>query len=320
LRNGFYAPAAVTAGQTAVSNPLGLSINNAFGRLWAANAPYGLDGPGSSTIDDPDGRPLKGAPNVRTGGAYFGALTGRQPAQIVPGALARGAVGTAFLGRSPDGSGRAVFCVAVADGSIVQEHTAKALDGLAPAGTVKPLAGGRRRRGGPGGHDRGVTPRLGAIVNYTPALILYVSQPTDDSIVAIDLAIGGPAGDEIFVPKAARVIRSRALDVPVDLAPVRVESEDPNWSSNTTMEEGSDLYVCNAGNATIVRLRQDGRTVATRRVRARGRPLGQAVLNGIATSHDGSRLWVTYAGRLPGDRDRERHGERGGGVLELPAF
>ena len=66
---------------------------------------------------------------------------------------------TAFLGRAPDGSGRAVFCVVVADGSIVQEHTAKALDGLAPAGTVRPLTD-RTWRGD-------VTPRCGALVNYT---------------------------------------------------------------------------------------------------------------------------------------------------------
>jgi hypothetical protein len=46
-----------------------------------------------------------------------------------------------ILGRSSDGSGRAVFSVVVADGSIVQEHTAKALDGLAPKGTVGPLLG-----------------------------------------------------------------------------------------------------------------------------------------------------------------------------------
>src|SRR5207253_10081390 len=103
-RNGFYNAAAVTANQTGVSNPLGLSINNAFGRVWPANAPYGLEGPGSSSIDDPDGRPLKGAPNPRTGGVYFGDLTGRQPAQVIPGALKRGAVGTAFRGHSPDGS------------------------------------------------------------------------------------------------------------------------------------------------------------------------------------------------------------------------
>jgi hypothetical protein len=311
-RNGFYNPAAVTADQTAVSNPLGLSINNAFGRLWPVNAPYGLDGPGSSTIDDPDGRPLNGAPNPRTGGAYFGDITGRQPAQIIPGALAKGAVGVAFLGRSPDGSGRAVFGVVVADGSIVQEHTGKALDGLVPAGTVKPLAHGMRSRAhGRGGEGHGPTPRLGAIVNYTPALILYVSQPLHDSILAIGLAIGGPAGDEVFVARSTRVIRSRALDMPVDLAPVAVESADPNWSSNTTLEEGSDFYVCNAGNNTIVRMRQNGSVAATRRVRVRGRSFGHARLNGVAASRDGSKLWATYVGR--GDA-------REGGVLELPAF
>ncbi|HEY3020588.1 MAG TPA: hypothetical protein VGJ32_10365, partial [Solirubrobacteraceae bacterium] len=43
-RNGVYNPGAVTADQVGVSNPLGLSINNAFGRLWPANAPEGLEG------------------------------------------------------------------------------------------------------------------------------------------------------------------------------------------------------------------------------------------------------------------------------------
>jgi hypothetical protein len=137
--NGINTPSAVTAAFTAVSNPLGLSINNAFGRLWPANAPTGLEGIGTSTIVDPSGIPLANAPNQQTGGVYAGNLTPRQPVQILPGALNGGAVGTAFLGRSPDGSGRAVFSVVVADGSIVQEHTAKALDGLAPEGTVSPL-------------------------------------------------------------------------------------------------------------------------------------------------------------------------------------
>jgi hypothetical protein len=320
-RNGFYNVAAVTAAETGVSNPTGISINNAFGRLWPCNAPFGADGPGSSTILDPDGRPLKGAPNPRTGGVYFGDLTGRQPAQIIPGALAKAAVGTAFLGRSPDGGGRAVFAVVVADGSIVQEHTGKALDGLAPAGTVAALArrggdGGRHERahgrdeggddGGRGRRRDALTPRLGALVNYTPTVILYVSQPTANSIAAISLAVGGPAGDELFVVTGVRHIRSRALDRPVDLAPVRVETENPNWSSNTTLEEGSDLYACNAGDNTIVRLRQDGATIAVRRVRARG--LDGARLNGIATSPDGTRLWATFVGR------------RRGGVVELAAF
>ena len=312
--NGFYNPGAVTAGQASVSNPLGLSINNAFGRLWPANAPYGLHGPGTSSIDDPDGRPLKGAPNALTGGVYFDAVTGRQPAQVIPGALGRGAVGTAFLSHSADGSTRAVFAVVVADGSIVQEHTGKGLDGLAPAGTVQPLLG---RSWGDGGGERSearVTPRLGAIVNYTPAIILYVSQPFDDSILAIGLTAGGQPGSQVYMPVSTRVIRSRALDQPVDLTPVGVETENPNWSSNTTLEEGSDLYVCNRGNGTIVRMSQDGGVVAVRRVAARGRSLGEARLNGVATSSDGTRIWVTYVGRLPGLDDRE------GGVIELPAF
>ena len=350
FRNAFYNPAAVTAAQTAVSDPLALSINNAFGRLWPANAPYGLAGPGSSTIDDPDGRPLKGAPNPVTGGVYFGDLTGRLPAQVIPGALRAAAVGTAFLGRSPDGSGRAVFCVIVADGSIVQEHTGKGLDGLAPAGTVAPLLGrsrgghdlrahgreGDNRQGDNGNdenrndengndredRDRRPTPRLGAVVNYTPAIVLYVSQPGEDSILAIDLQVGGAPGDQVFVPVGVHVLRSRAFDRPVDLAPVHVETEDPNWSSNTTLEEGSDLYVCNAGNATIARVRQDGSTVAVRRVglgghgrgRGGGHELGGARLNGIATAPDAKRIWVTYTGTLAGTGGRE------GGVLELAAF
>jgi hypothetical protein len=302
-RNGFYNAAAVTATQTGVSNPIGLSINNAFGRVWPANAPYGLNGPGTSTIDDPDGRPLKGAPNPTTGGVYFGNLTGRQPAQIIPGALSKAAVGTAFLGRSPDGGGRAVFIVVVADGSIVQEHTAKALDGLAPAGTVQPLL-----QEGESDESDGLTPRLGAVLNYQPTKVLYVSQPRDDSIIAINLEIGGPKGNEIFVPTTSRVLRSSALDEPVDLAPVRIETEDPNWSSNTTLEETSDIYICNQGNNTIVRMSQGGSVIAVRRVRLQGHSLGGR-LNGIATSSDHSKIWVTFVG-----------GRSRGGVLEVAAF
>jgi hypothetical protein len=56
--------------------------------------------------------------------------------QVIAGALNTGAVGTAFLRPSPDGSCKAVFAVVTADGVIVQEHTRKGFDGLAPAGTV----------------------------------------------------------------------------------------------------------------------------------------------------------------------------------------
>jgi hypothetical protein len=312
--NGIYNKAAVTADQPGVANPLGMSINNAFGRLWPANAPYALEGPGSSSITDPDGRPLKGAPNPRTGGVYFGNLTGRQPAQVIPGALSQAAVGTALLGRSPDGTGRAVFAVVVADGSIVQEHTEKALDGIAPPGTVQPLANRSWPDNDAGHPERRVLPRLGAIVNYAPHFILYVSQPFDDSIKAIPLTTGGPAGNEVFMPGTPRVIRSSAFDQPLDLAPVQIETAHPDHASNTTVQPNTDFYVCNRGNSTIVRMRQDGTVVAVRRVRVGQDSLGQARLNGIATSPDGSWIWVTYVGKLPGSSDRY------GGVLELPAF
>src|SRR5215831_8321370 len=110
--NSIHTPGAATKDFTGVSNPLGLSSNNAFGRLWPANAPYGLTGIGSSTILDPPGEPLAGAPNpTQIGGVYAGTLTNRTPAQAIPGALHTGAAGTALRGRSPDQSTRAVFAV-----------------------------------------------------------------------------------------------------------------------------------------------------------------------------------------------------------------
>ncbi|MCM3874010.1 MAG: hypothetical protein ND895_25255 [Pyrinomonadaceae bacterium] len=307
--NGNNNPSAVTAGFTGVSNPLGLSINNAFGRLWPANAPDGLRGIGTSTILDPSGLPLAGAPNPQAGGVFAGDLTPRLPAQVQYGALNRGAVGTAFLGRSPDGSRRAVFSVVLADGSIVQVHTAQAVDGLAPAGTVRPLFG--RRWDDDDEDSRRTSPRLGVILNYTPTRTLYISEPFNDSIVALDLIDDG----QVFRVGAVRRFHCEALDQPVDLAPAAIETEDPDWSSNTTLEEGADFYVANRGNNTIVRMRQDGTVVAVRRIRlADGRSLGNGRLNGIAVSPDGSRIWVTVTGHLAGERNGA------GAVLELPAF
>jgi hypothetical protein len=167
--NGVNNPGAVTAAFTGVSNPLGLSNNNAFGRLWPANAPTGLEGIGTSTILDPTGIPLAGAPNPRAGGVFAGDLTPRLPTQALEGALDTGAVGTAFLGRSPDGSGRAVFSVVLADGSIVQAHTEQGVDGLAPAGTVSPLIG-RQWTGTQ--ESRAAMPRLGVLLNYEPDRVL----------------------------------------------------------------------------------------------------------------------------------------------------
>jgi hypothetical protein len=138
-----------------------------------------------------------------------------------------------------------------------------------------------------------------------------VSEPFENTIAAIDLVDDGV----IFRVAAVRRFYSEALNHPVDLAPVANEKSNPNWSSNTTLEEGADFYVANRGDNTIVRMRQDGTVVAVRHVvLADGRSLGDGRLNGIAVSPDESTIWVTVTGHLPGERNLV------GAVLELPAF
>jgi hypothetical protein len=312
FENSIHNPGAATARYTGVSNPLGLSINNAFGRIWPVNAPYGLEGIGSSTIDDPTGEPLAGAPDPLLGGVYAGNLTPRMPAQLIPGALNTGAVGTAFLGRSPDGSTKAVFAVITADGAIVQEHTLRALDGLAPSSTVGSVLARRWYDDFDDSDDhRGAQPRVGALLNYSPNRVLYVSEPFDNSIAVLTLTDDGL----IFHVASVQHVKSEALDEPIDMAPVVIESSDPNWSSNTTLDVNSDIYVANRGNNTIVRMHQDGSVVAIRRVTLRGGPdLERARLNGIAGSPDGTRIYVTVTGRLFDQIPLS------GAVLELPSF
>lgn len=103
---------------------------------------------------------------------------------------------------------------------------------------------------------------------------------------------------------------SLALNLPVDLAPAEIDTDNINWASNTTLEEGADFYVANRGDNTIVRMRQDATMVAVRRVRVSGDVLDDARLNGIAAAADGSKIYLTFTGP-----DEER-----GGVLEIPAF
>jgi hypothetical protein len=233
--------------------------------------------------------------------------------QIILGALSTGAVGTAFLGPSPDKSCKAVFAVVTADGTILQEHTLKGLDGMAPVGTVSALKG----KTWPPPFQR-VEPRLGVIMNpYVPsdvALQLFVSEPFNNTIAVINLIISGTGTNQVFFfPPSSKVIRitSPALNMPVDLTPAKIETENMNWASNTTLEQGSDFYVANRGDNTIVRMTQEGDVVAIRRVTVGGSPLGSAKLNGIATSADGTQIYVTFTG--PGEKEQ-------GGLLQLPAF
>jgi hypothetical protein len=317
--NGVNNPVANTAMYTGVSNPLGLSNNNAFGRLWPANAPFGLNGVGSSSILDPTGLPLKGAPNPAIGGVYVGGQTNRnlvttptQP-QVIPGSLSRGAVGTALLGPSPDGTCKAVFAVVTADGAIVQEHTLKGLDGIAPANTIRPLI--RPSEDDQPSQD-GLEPRLGVLMNpYTTTTTnvvrqLFVSEPFTNTIAVVDLVIFGTAPNQVFGLGAVRRISSDLLSFPVDLAAVQRDADNVSWASNSTLDNGSDFYVANRGNNSIVRMRQNGSVVAIRGVTLDGQPLDDVHLNGITTSTDGSTIYVTVT---------DLQGKQGG-VLALPAF
>jgi hypothetical protein len=302
-----------TANYSGVSNPLGLSNNNAFGRLWPANAPFGRAGVGSSSILDPTGLPLKGAPNPFIGGVYLGSLTNRNVVAVpqrqgIPGSLSTGAVGTAFLGPSPDGTCKAVFAVVTADGAIVQEHTLYGLDGLAPAGTVQPLLG--LNWDAP---NNMVEPRFGVLMNpYTAtpgqAWQLFVSEPFNNTIAVINLVVFG-APYQVFGLGSVNRISSSSLNLPVDLTPVQRDAVNINWASNTTLDDGSDFYVANRGDNTIVRMRQDGTVVGVRRVALDG-PVNNASLNGIAISTDGKTIYVTFT--IPSNIQ--------GGVLALRAF
>lgn len=318
--NGVNNPTANTAGFAGVSNPLGLSNNNGFGRLWPANAPMGLEEAGSSTILDPTGLPLKGAPSSVIGGVYAGDLTDRNVVvppqdQIIAGGLETGAVGTALLGPSLDGTCRAVFAVVTADGAIVQEHTAKGLDGLAPVDTVHKITGGDS--------NTALSPRFGTIMNpYTEqqeqGVIrqLFTSEPFSNTIAVLDLISFGTSSNQVFGPGTLSRIKSPALNRPVDLTPVQRDQDDVRWASNTTLDQGSDFYVANQGDNTIVRMQQNGAVVAIRKVILDGQPLQGFVLNGIAASVDAtdktppSTIYSTFVAPNSGQ----------GGVLAMPGF
>ncbi|MEO8804880.1 MAG: di-heme oxidoredictase family protein [Burkholderiaceae bacterium] len=292
--NGSHNGGARTAGFTAASGPRYLSINNAFGRPWIANAPFGLRGEGSESVVDPDGAPLANAPSAAAGGVFVGAATPRESvaksvrsgwlaslwnrtpsAQLTPGALHNGAFGTALLGASPDGSGFAVFAVVTGDGALVQAHVQDGVDGLAPPGTIAV-----------GDADPGV---IGIAFKWSPARVLYVADARRDRVVLLHL------GDDTrhFTVSRSSAFVSPWLREPVDLAAAVPEIANPRFASHTTLAGGSDLYVVNRGDGSLLRITQDGRVLAraTIDIAGEGR-VGAGRLRSIAVSADAQRLWL----------------------------
>jgi hypothetical protein len=304
--NGVSNSQAVTAALAPVAAPTGIVLHHAFGRLWLTNAPAGWRGVGVASVIDPDGRPRAGAPSRTDGGVFAGTLTNRQPQQV-PGALTSAAVGTALLGPSPDGSGQAVVAVALADGSLVQIHEEHGVDGLAPAGTIGALDDVEDTTG----PTLSVT-RVGLAFNGGPDRLLYVADPRHNAVAILTLGDNG----SVFCLQRVLHFVNPDFNVPVDVAPAVPEVAHRGFASNTTLAGGSDLYVANRGNGTIVRLRQDGTVVAVRQgaLPGGGALLGADRLNGIAVSPDALRLWVTVQGVVPEFPQAE------GVVLELPAF
>jgi hypothetical protein len=296
--NSLTSPKAATAALPSTGLPLGISLNRGFGRPWIANAPSGASGAGTITVDDPNGAPLAGAPDPVAGGVFSGDETNRSPASTE--GLDHGAVATALLTKSPDGTGKAVFLAAEADGSIVQVHVLKGVDALAPAGTFSPLP--TLTVDAAQSMARDTVTRVGLAFNWVPTRVAYVTDPLADRVVALDIGDDGT----LFTAGAPREIRSRWFDRPVDLAPAVPEAAGDNFSSNTTLGGGSDLYVANRGNNTIVRVTQAGAIVAARRVFAE---LPEFRLNGIAVSEDAQTIWITVV--MDGGK---------GAVLALPGF
>ncbi len=290
--NGVNTPKAVTAEFPAATDPTGISINNAFGRPWVTSAPQGATAPGLVSVIDPTGIPLANAPDQVAGGVFSGSKTNRNP-QLVAGALATGLVANALLGRSPDGSKRAAFAELAADGSISQAHVELGVDGLAPRGTITP--------------QTGPLVRAGMLFNWVPNRTLFVTDAARNAIVVI------PIGDDthIFTAGSPRLIKAAAFHRPLDLAPAVPEVANGVFSSNTTLAGNSDIYVLNA-DGSIVRIHQDGRVVAVRRVSVGGHAIGTGQLNGIATSSDASRLWLTVRDAIGS--------EAPGALIEVPAF
>jgi uncharacterized integral membrane protein (TIGR00698 family) len=300
--NRLTTPGATTSAMPAVSNPLGISVNNAFGRLWFANSPTGAAGPGAESVLDPDGRPLADAPSQRAGGVFAGTLTDRQQ-QLDPGGLRTGTIANALLGASPDASGRAVFATVTADGGLSQVHVEDGVDGLAPPGTIAPLALAHGRPDPPA--------RVGMLFNWVPDRVLYVSDPVDDTIVKLHLA------DDFrtFRVVDTRRLQSPYLSDPIDLAPAVPEVANSGFASNTTLAGGADFYVANRGSGTIVRLRQDGRLQAVAHIYVPGFGVVRGgLLNGIAVSPDAREIWVSLNGHPSVGR------RLSGSIVEIPAF
>jgi hypothetical protein len=299
--NRIHNRRARTADLPAVSGPTYISINNAFGRPWLSNAAGGRGSMGISSVLDPNGRPLDNAPSDTAGGVFAGTQTNRTEGQFTTGSLTGGAMGTAFMGPSPDASNFAVFAVVNADGSVAQVHVQDGVDGLAPPRTVTPLALDATR-------DAGL---IGIAFKWVPDRVLYVADRAANRIAKLRLTDDG----RHFKLARTEYLTDAHLKGPVDLAPAIPEVANPRFASHTTLAGASDLFVLNREDDSIVRMTQEGKVVARARIALPGGGyLTGGRTRGLAVSADARRIFITLEGELSG------HAGFAGAVIEVSAF
>ena len=110
---------------------------------------------------------------------------------------------------------------------------------------------------------------------------LFISEPFHNTIAVINLVVAGTAPNLVFGLGFDESHQLAALNWPVDLAAVQRDADNINWASNTSLDDGSDFYVANRGNNTIVRMSQDGTVVAVRRVALDNGRLGDGNLTAL---------------------------------------
>ena len=155
--------------------------------------------------------------------------------------------------------------------------------------------------------DLNTVTRVGMLFNWAPTRILYVSDPLANRILAVDISDESSSPQTLLAATNPRYIRSPLFDLPIDIAAAVPEVAARNFASNTTLGAGSDFYVLNRGNNSILRMTQAGKVIAVRQIDAAAVP-GFRV-NGLAVSEDARTIWVTAT--TPG---------RNGVVLQMSTF
>jgi hypothetical protein len=310
--NGYYNRDAVTQELPNVSNPKYISINNAFGRPWQANGPFGISGEGLISVSDPNGRPLANPPSIRNGGVFFGDLSNRVDGdyhtntvirmflpgnlarslqhQYVPGSLNASSISTTFLGVSPDSSIFAVFAAVGADGSLSQVHVQDGVDGLIKKAVIKP-------------HKDDST-IAGSVFRWIPNFALFISDFYGDRIALVDLT----TDDYVYRAKRVSYITSPDIKRPVDIAAVVPEIANPRFSSNTTLAGTSDLYVAN-NDGTLLRMTQTGEVLAKVKVKTDYENSLNGEIKSISTSYDAQTIFIG----MEGENNRDF-------IVKIPAF